>query len=81
MPLSFVLPDEKVVIDRLVGGSKMQQRLADMGLTPGTAIEVIKSSGPGPLIVAFRGSRIALGRGLSNKVLVSENSGPTSETD
>jgi len=81
MPLSFVLPGEKVVIDRLVGGSRMQQRLADMGLTPGTAMEVIKSSGPGPLIVAFRGSRIALGRGLSNKVLVSENSGPTNEPD
>jgi len=79
--LAFVLPGEKVIIERLVGGSKMQQRLADMGLTPGTSIEVIKSSGPGPLIVAFRGSRIALGRGLSNKVLVSENSGPTSESD
>jgi Fe2+ transport system protein FeoA len=81
MPLSLVLPGEKVVIDRLVGGNRMQQRLADMGLTPGTGIEVIKSSGPGPLIVAFRGSRIALGRGLSHKVLVSENSGPTHETD
>jgi len=76
MPLSLVLAGEEVVIDRLAGGSQVQQRLADMGLTPGTAIEVVKSSGPGPIIVAFRGSRIALGHGLSNKVLVSANHGP-----
>ena len=81
MPLTFVLPGERVIIDRLVGGRQMQQRLADMGLTPGTSIEVIKSSAPGPIIVAFRGSRIALGHGLSNKVLVSENSGPSNDTD
>lgn len=81
MPLSFVLPGELVVIERLVGGRQVQQRLADMGLTPGTTIEVIKASGPGPIIVAFRGSRIALGHGLSNKVLVSVNSGPTNGFD
>ncbi len=76
LPLSFVLPGEEVVIERLLGGKQVQQRLADMGLTPGTTIEVIKASGPGPIIVAFRGSRIALGHGLSHKVLVSANNSP-----
>jgi Fur family ferric uptake transcriptional regulator len=79
MPLAFVLPGEEVRIDRLIGGRAVQQRLADMGLTPGTKIEVIKASGPGPIIVAFRGSRLALGRGLSQKVLVSTNSNPAKE--
>jgi Fur family ferric uptake transcriptional regulator len=81
LPLSFVLPGEQVVIDRLVGGRQVQQRLADMGLTPGTTIEVIKASGPGPIIVAFRGSRYALGRGLSQKVLVAANNSPTNDID
>jgi len=81
MPLSLVLPGEQVVIDRLVGGRQVQQRLADMGLTPGTTIEVIKASGPGPIIVAFRGSRLALGRGLSQKVLVAANSSPANDSD
>lgn len=81
MPLAFVLPGEEVRIDRLVGGRKVQQRLADMGLTPGTRIEVIKASGPGPMIVAFRGSRLALGRGLSQKILVSTNSSPTKDVN
>ncbi|MFP3870765.1 MAG: transcriptional repressor, partial [Syntrophobacteria bacterium] len=73
LPLANVLPGEKVLIDRLAGGRQVQQRLAEMGLVPGTAVEVIKSSGPGPIIVTFRGSRIALGHGLSHKILVSPN--------
>jgi Fur family ferric uptake transcriptional regulator len=81
VPLSFVHPGEEVIIDRLVGGKQVQQRLADMGLTPGTNVEVIKSSGPGPIIVAFRGSRLALGRGLSQKVLVSVNNNLTKGSD
>lgn len=81
MPLAFVLPGEQVVIDRLVGGRQVQQRLAEMGLTPGTTIEVIKASGPGPIIVAFRGSRLALGRGLSQKILVAANNSLANEID
>jgi Fur family ferric uptake transcriptional regulator len=81
VPLSSVLPGEEVVIARLAGGRRVQQRLADMGLTPGTTIEVIKASGPGPIIVAFRGSRLALGHGLSQKVLVSVNDSPTKEAE
>ena len=79
VPLAFVLPGEEVVIDRLVGGKQFQQRLADMGLTPGTKVEVIKASGPGPIILAFRGSRLALGRGISQKVLVSANNRPAKD--
>ena len=81
MPLSFVLPGEEVFIERLVGGKQFQQRLADMGLTPGTEVEVIKASGPGPIIVAFRGSRLALGHGISQKVLVSVNNRPAKDID
>lgn len=81
IPLSFAVAGEEVVIERLAGGRQVQQRLADMGLMPGTAVEVIKASGPGPIIVALRGSRIALGYGLSNKVLVSTNDRPTHEVD
>ncbi|UCG13366.1 MAG: transcriptional repressor [Deltaproteobacteria bacterium] len=81
VPLALVLPGEEVHIEKLVGGRQVQQRLADMGLTPGTKVEVVKARGPGPIIVAFRGSRIALGHGLSEKVLVSANSSPTKEVD
>jgi DtxR family Mn-dependent transcriptional regulator len=53
------------------GGHNVLQRLLDMGLTPGTEIHVVKV-GPlgGPVELAVRGSKLALGRGVASKVFV-----------
>ena len=49
----------------------LERRLADMGLTPGTRITVVKSAPfHGPLEVLVRGSRLALGRGMAARVFV-----------
>lgn len=49
----------------------LARRLADMGLTPGTRITVVKSAPfHGPLEVLVRGSRLALGRGMASRVFV-----------
>ena len=43
----------------------------DMGLTPGTPVTVVKSAPfKGPLEVLVRGSRLALGRGMAEKIFV-----------
>ncbi|MCK4933800.1 ferrous iron transport protein A [Candidatus Bathyarchaeota archaeon] len=48
-----------------------QKRLEDMGLTPGTRIKVVKSAPfNGPLELQVRGSRLALGRGMAERILV-----------
>jgi DtxR family Mn-dependent transcriptional regulator len=48
-----------------------EKRLMDMGLTPGTKVTVIKSAPfHGPIEVLVRGSRLALGRGVAERVLV-----------
>jgi DtxR family Mn-dependent transcriptional regulator len=42
-----------------------------MGLTPGTRVTVVKSAPfNGPLEVLVRGSRLALGRGMAEKIFV-----------
>ena len=46
------------------------KRLLDLGLTKGCTFKVIQSSGRGPVLVEVRGTRIALGHGLANKVIV-----------
>jgi DtxR family Mn-dependent transcriptional regulator len=47
------------------------KRLMDMGLTPGTKVTVVKSAPfHGPIEVIVRGSRLALGRGVAERVLV-----------
>lgn len=55
----------------LSAGWGLQRRLADMGLTPGVAIKIISSGRPGQVVIEVRGSRIALGRGMAQKILVS----------
>jgi len=49
-----------------------QRRLEDMGLTPGTKIMIVKSAPfHGPIEIHVRGSRLAIGRGMAERILVS----------
>jgi DtxR family Mn-dependent transcriptional regulator len=48
-----------------------EKRLMDMGLTPGTKVTVVKSAPfHGPLEILVRGSRLAIGRGMAEKIFV-----------
>jgi len=52
-------------------GWGFEKRLMDMGLTPGTRVTVLKSAPfHGPLEVSVRGSRLALGRGMAERIFV-----------
>ncbi|MEM2104671.1 MAG: FeoA family protein [Candidatus Bathyarchaeia archaeon] len=52
-------------------GWGFEKRLMDMGLTPGTKVTVVKSAPfHGPLEVLVRGSRLAIGRGMAEKIFV-----------
>jgi Fe2+ transport system protein FeoA len=47
------------------------KRLTDLGFTPGTSVTVIKSAPfNGPLEVCIRGSRLAIGRGMANRIIL-----------
>src|SRR3989304_3142595 len=53
------------------GGHNILQRLLDMGLTPGTKICVARVAPlGGPVELSFRGSKLALGKGVASKVFV-----------
>ena len=71
IPLTMASPGERVRIMGFMGGKGLERRLTSMGLNRGADVEVIKSSGPGPLIVASRGTRIAIGYGMAKHILVS----------
>jgi DtxR family Mn-dependent transcriptional regulator len=52
-------------------GWGFEKRLMDMGLTPGTRVTVVKSAPfHGPLEILVRGSRLALGRGMAERIFV-----------
>jgi len=48
-----------------------RKRLEDMGLTPGTRVTMVKSAPfHGPIEVYVRGSRLALGRRMAERIFV-----------
>jgi len=67
--LSMVREGESVRIKDIQGGAGVTIRLREMGLSPGGMVSVVQNSG-GPVIIQSCGSRIALGRGVSSKIMV-----------
>jgi len=43
-----------------------------MGLTPGIQVSVMHSQYAGPVLINLRGSRLGLGYGMAQKILVKE---------
>ena len=63
--------NEEAEIISIIGGQMANKRLADLGLTPGTKIKVLRKAPLfGPIEIEVRGSELALGRGLASKILV-----------
>lgn len=68
---------EKCTVVVALGGHGMVQRLAEMGLTPGTGVTIVRTAPMhGPIEVSVRGASLALGRGVARRVLVK----PTNKT-
>jgi len=64
-------PGQKGKIALVRGNRKVTQRLADLGLTPKTTIRMLKTAPlNGPVEVAVRGSKLAIGREIAENILV-----------
>jgi Fe2+ transport system protein FeoA len=70
MLLSMVPPGQEVRLVAVRGGWGIRRRLAEMGLNPGEMLRVIQSGSSGPMVVAVRGFRLALGRGMAHRIEV-----------
>ena len=79
IPLSALKKGESGIITSILSASRrgrggswgFKKRLMDMGLTPGTEITVTKIAPfGGPIEICVRGSRLALGRGMAERILV-----------
>jgi Fur family ferric uptake transcriptional regulator len=71
MPLAMAKTGERIVIKEVMGGGHARSRLATMGLRRGDHLEIINNNGLGRLIVGHGSTRLALGRGIAQKILVS----------
>lgn len=74
IPLATVSPGQEVKVVTIIAGRGLTQRLAEMGLTPGTVLKVLSSRGSGPTLIECR-VRLVLGFGIAQKVMVEKISG------
>jgi ferrous iron transport protein A len=70
MPLTMAQPGETVKLVALHGGHQLRKRLADLGLTLDMPLRLVQDNGHGPLIVAVKDTRLALGRRMAHHIVV-----------
>ena len=68
MSLSKVNVGQKVVLNYMKYGLSLRKKLQEMGLTSGVEFVVISKTNSGPIIIEIRGTRLALGRGIAEKI-------------
>ncbi|MFZ0450091.1 MAG: transcriptional repressor [Desulfatiglandaceae bacterium] len=71
IPLSMAKPGEQVELKEITVGAGGKSRLASMGLRVGDRLEIINNDAHGRLILGRDCTRIAMGRGMAEKMLVS----------
>jgi Fe2+ transport system protein FeoA len=68
--LSALPTGARGVIHSLLGEHSFGSRIANLGFTVGALVSVRQNYGHGPMIVALRGTLVALGRAEAAKILV-----------
>ncbi len=72
IPLAMTVPGKEVTIVSINAGRGLQARLFSLGLIPGVTIKVLSNSRPGPIRISVKDTRLALGWGVAQKIIVSE---------
>lgn len=71
--LSQVERGETVRLAEVASDRRTVRRLAELGLTPGVELTVLQTS-KGPVLVAVRGARVAVGQNMAAVMQVTHNS-------
>ena len=69
-PLTALAEGQGGILDHITGGTAVSERLCSMGFVPGVALSILRRQGSGPVLVMVGSSRIAIGRGMADKVMV-----------
>jgi len=71
LPLHLAANGERVRIVKINASRETASRLADMGLVVGACLDVVSNHPTGPFVVIVNETRLALGTGLPQQILVS----------
>lgn len=67
--LSSLKKDESAKIGGISGGCGARNRLHELGLNKGVCVKIVKND-IGPLILNIQGHKLAIGKGLANKIFI-----------
>ena len=70
MTLSRIDQGEEVTLIDIDGGRGLRSKLYSMGLVPGITLKILNRNGSGPVMIAVKDSRLAIGRGMAEKIIV-----------
>ena len=70
-PLALIKDGQAVKIVSIAAGAALNSRLRAMGLLPGVEIMVVNNRNSGAFVVKMKESKIVLGKGIANKIMVS----------
>jgi Fe2+ transport system protein A len=70
MPLSMIKAGESGLVQRIGGKEETKRFLKNLGFVPGSSVTLI-SEIEGNVIVQVKESRIAISKGMANKIMVS----------
>lgn len=71
IPLNVIGVGRFAEVDNIEGGELMSKKLMEMGMNKGVVIEIVRNDA-GPLIIKVGETRLVLGRGMAQKVMVRE---------
>lgn len=69
IPLTRLNVGDHSTVERILAGCTATKRLYEMGFNTGAKVRVLKND-RGPIIVSLGDNKVALGRGLAEKILV-----------
>ena len=69
MPLTMLNPGESASIVRVGGNEETKRFLENLGFVTGSEVKVVSSNG-GNIIAQIKDSRVAVSKGIANKIMV-----------
>jgi Fe2+ transport system protein FeoA len=70
IPLSEVETGKDVKLVTIDAGRELASRLVAMGMVPNSVITVVGVGRPGPFTINVKGSKVALGKGMAQRIMV-----------
>lgn len=68
--LTFAPAGSPLIVASASGGLEFQRKIAALGIYPDEELEIVERHSQGALVINVKGTRLAIGHGMSRKIKV-----------